>query len=80
MLPPRFLKVIENLRAIDWDAAQTIAAHLLEEGMIEDADKVAGWIFRVGQAVEEGTTGDTEMEPKDGFDDSEDELESADAY
>jgi len=81
MLPPRFLKVIENLRAIDWDAAQTISAHLQEEGMIEDADKVAGWIFRVGQALDDGETGDSEMVPKDEYTDpeEEDELEAPSA-
>jgi hypothetical protein len=53
MLPPRLLKVIENLAGIDIDGAQTIAAHLESEGMVDDAERVAGWIFRVGQLLDQ---------------------------
>lgn len=63
MMPPRLLKVIENLAGIDIDAAQTIAAHLESEGMVEDAERVAGWIFRVGQLLEQGEG--TEEEPQE---------------
>jgi len=68
MLPPRLLKVIENLKDIDWDAAQTIAAHLEEEGMIEDAERVTGWLFRVGQVLgmaEEAEPAEEEEAPMD---------------
>jgi hypothetical protein len=54
MLPPRLLKVIENLKGIDIDAATTIAEHLENEGMVDDAERVAGWIFRVGQLLDQG--------------------------
>lgn len=80
MLPPRLLKVIENLKGIDIDAAQTIAAHLESEGMVDDAERVAGWIFRVGQLLDQGEEApeeeESEEEPEEEYAEEESGLEA----
>jgi len=39
----------ESAKAIPMEVAEKMALHLLNEEMIEDADRVSGWLFRIGQ-------------------------------
>ena len=56
-----------SAKGLPIEVAEKMAAHLEGEGMIEDAERVAGWLFRVGQylagpAPEEGEGEESEEE------------------
>jgi hypothetical protein len=53
MLPPRLRKLLPNLKGIEYEDAGIIAAALVERGKYEDAEVLAGWIFRIGQLLED---------------------------
>lgn len=44
----------QHLPGCSWDDAMGIASHLEEEGMISDADPVAGLLFHAGQVLGSG--------------------------
>lgn len=51
-LPPKLKKAIQrNAKDISMDEATEIAEHLHEEDKVEDPDRLAGWLYRVGQIV-----------------------------
>jgi len=51
MLPPRLAGNLWHLTDIDYDAALAIGKHLEEERMSQDAERTAGWIYRIGQLL-----------------------------
>jgi len=51
-LPPKLKKCLQKSASdMSFEEAQSIADHLGEEDKIEDPDRLAGWLYRVGQVV-----------------------------
>lgn len=69
----------KTLKGVGYDDANELAEHLEGEGLVEDAHLVAGWLFRVGQMLEEGHEGgeheEEEEEPEEEGGEEEEESE-----
>ncbi len=69
-------KVLENISKED---AEKLASHLADEDMIEDEERTAGWLQRVGKIVAGGEDEDEEAEDEgDDEDDQSDDEEPSD--
>lgn len=50
-LPPRLRRLLPNFIGIEYKDAGVMAAALVEQGKYDDAETLAGWIFRIGEAL-----------------------------
>jgi hypothetical protein len=51
-LPPKLKAALENYAAdISMEDAQSVADRLFEADAVQDPDRLAGWLYRVGQVV-----------------------------
>lgn len=65
---------LAKLTGISLDDAQNLAQHLESEGVVDDAERLGGWLFRVGQI---DLSGGDDSEDSDDTEDSDDSGDDA---